>query len=266
MNFIPQLGISAPELGWVPSPSFVLRRQAILDRIRGWPPGSVLEMGCGSGAILYDLARLGFRGVGVETSEQAREVAQTLLADVVAFDVTADIPSAKSHFDYLLSFEVLEHIEDDRAALAEWAERMRPGGTCMLSVPAHGSRWNVTDVLAGHYRRYERADLLELIKSAGLRPIQITTCGWPASWMIGRLRNYVRIWQLRRQGIDPQALRIGDSELTARSGVDRKLEIRLFPLYGGAIGRSAFSMLCRLQRKFYDTDRGVSYVVQARRP
>lgn len=265
VKLFPELGVAAPELGWVPSPGFALRRAAILDRLESMDPGRVLEVGCGSGALLVDLANLGYRGVGVEPSRPAREVAVRLLAAFPAIEVREVLPGAEERFDWLLSFEVLEHIEDDREALREWTKRLRPGGRCLLSVPAHRNRWNVTDVLAGHYRRYDRSDVEDLMAGSGLVVDRIETYGWPASWMIERVRHLVRATQLRVRGVDPASLAPGDPDLTAASGIERSVEVRLFPVYGSWLGRRLLAGAATLQRRFHDKDWGISYLIAAHR-
>lgn len=265
MKLVPELGIAAPELGWVPSPTFALRRRAILDRVQAWRPGRVLEMGCGAGAILYDLAERGFEGLGVETSDQARRVARQILAVCNQVQVLEKIPDDAHEFDYLLSFEVLEHIEDDSAALTGWVERLRPGGICLLSVPAHPEHWNVTDVLAGHYRRYDRQGFLDLVTSCGLTPTYVSTYGWPATWLIEHLRNLVRSRQISKQGLSIDDIERGDVERTAESGVERSTESKLYPYYGGLMGRFSFRLMGSLQRLFYSSDGGISYLLEARK-
>lgn len=159
MRLVPELGLVAVELRWVPSPTYELRREAVLKRMRTWTPGRVLEVGCGSSALLYELAVQGFTGLGVESSPAARGVAISLLAERKSIQIVDSLPAESEAFDYLLSFEVLEHIEHDRAASFAWVQRLLPGGLCLLSVPAHRSKWNLTDVLAGHFRRYDRDDI-----------------------------------------------------------------------------------------------------------
>src|SRR3546814_10271932 len=66
------------------------------------------------------------------------------------------------------AFDVLEHIEDDRLAIQEWIRWLAPNGKTILSVPAHRSRWGAGDVWAGHYRRYDRNDVEQLLVSCGM--------------------------------------------------------------------------------------------------
>jgi SAM-dependent methyltransferase len=263
MRLIPELGLAAPELGWVPSPTFALRRAAVLERLRAWAPGRALEVGCGSGALLYDLAARGFSAVGVESSTAAREMATRLLAGQKNVTVTDSVPEELEAFDYLFSFEVLEHIEDDQAALRDWVRRLKPGASCLLSVPATSAKWNMMDVWAGHYRRYDRPDVERLVRGAGLTIGRIETYGFPATWLIERVRLWARMAQLRARGVDASTFAHGDAKLTARSGIERDLETKLFPIYGSLLGRRCFHWAARAQEHFADTDHGISYLVTA---
>jgi SAM-dependent methyltransferase len=71
-------------------------------------------------------------------------------------------------FDCLVALEVLEHIEDDAAALKLWRTWLKPGGLIVLSVPAHMRHWTAADDAGGHYRRYERDGLNALMHAAGI--------------------------------------------------------------------------------------------------
>jgi SAM-dependent methyltransferase len=253
----------AVELDWVPSPSFVLRRAAVLKRLSSWVPGRVLEVGCGSGALLYELGLRGFVGVGVESSASARALAEKVLVEHAGMQINEALPDTSRLFDYLLSFEVLEHIQDDVGALSSWVARLKPGGQCLISVPAHAASWNLTDTLAGHFRRYDRDDARRLLEQAGLSIRSIETYGFPATWLIERVRLLTRWAQLRRRGIDPASIAIGDRARTQQSGIARDIETRLFPIYGSRLGRHCWRWAAQLQEQFADTDRGISYLIAA---
>ena len=66
-------------------------------------------------------------------------------------------------FDFILAFEVLEHIEDDVSALREWWNGVKFPGHRLLSVPAHPERWNASDEWEGHFRRYEHTGPIETL-------------------------------------------------------------------------------------------------------
>ncbi|MEM9760880.1 MAG: class I SAM-dependent methyltransferase, partial [Pseudomonadota bacterium] len=135
----------------------------------------------------------------------------------------------------------------------------------LVSVPAHRRRWNVTDICAGHFRRYDREDVLRLFTDAGLQPRRIGSYGWPLSRLLEILRNIAKKRELARDGVDPATLRIGDAELSAASGSDRSLLARFYPLYAGPIGVSCLSLATFLQKAFYDSTLGVSFLVDARK-
>jgi len=263
----PDYGVVAREQGWVPTPTYLLRRSAIFDALEGRPPGRVLEVGCGTGALLYDLAERGYDGVGVELSAKARSIAHQVLADDGRFRIESEVPRhAAQSFDLLIAFEVLEHIEDDVAALASWLELLKPGGRVLISVPAHRHRWNVTDALVGHYRRYDRADVEALLGGLGLDIESVSTIGWPASWFVERARILAKTAQVRAAGVDVEAIATGDSSRTQDSGIERSLETRLFPLYSNPVGRLLFKGAAAIQRRFYGTEWGISYLATATKP
>jgi hypothetical protein len=81
--------------------------------------------------------------------------------------------------------DVLEHQGDDRAFLAELAEKMDPGATLLLTVPAMPSLWSNWDLALGHHRRYTKAMLaaaagplpFEIVEDAYLFP-ELLPLGW----------------------------------------------------------------------------------------
>lgn len=80
----------------------------------------------------------------------------------------ARLPLRDGSVDLLCALDVLEHLDDDRAALRRWKDVLRPGGRLLLSVPAFPALWGRQDVLSMHRRRYRRRPLAALLASAGL--------------------------------------------------------------------------------------------------
>lgn len=265
MHYTSQLGVAAPEWGWVPAPRYVLRRSALLYLLRGAQPGRVLEIGCGGGALLYDLHRLGFTGVGVEQSPQALEIARQLLANANGISVVSQMPDQNGSFDCLMAFEVLEHIEDDQAALNTWAEYLRPGGRLMLSVPARMKRWSASDVWAGHFRRYEWDELRAKVYRAGFDIQRIVSYGWPLSNCVEPIRASVHrrlLTEAKARGRDPAS----DKRIqTDGSGVERGAEARLYPVYSLWPGRICLEFFGAVQRRFFERDWGTGYIVVGRK-
>ncbi|MDQ3896159.1 MAG: class I SAM-dependent methyltransferase, partial [Actinomycetota bacterium] len=103
-------------------------------------------------------------------------------ADALGTAVNGDaiaLPFADGSFDRVIAAEVLEHVVDDRAAMAELARVLRPGGTLAVTVPrwfpervcwALAEEYHAPHVPDGHVRIYRRTQLVWLVASAGLRP------------------------------------------------------------------------------------------------
>jgi SAM-dependent methyltransferase len=252
----PLFGPSLPERGWVPAPRYALRRARLLDLVARLPRGRMLEVGPGAGALLADLADLGFRCEALEPSPAAREVASWL--EGVPLVAEPD-PAWTGAFDLLVACEVLEHLEDDAAALDLWKSWLRPGGRLLISVPAHAKRWSATDVWAGHFRRYERDDLRRRIERAGLKIEELECYGFPLSNLVEPLRALAHRRALARRATTLE-------EGTERSGVERGVETRLFPLQASWPGTVLFRAAFRLQKRFRHRDWGTGYLVLARRP
>jgi SAM-dependent methyltransferase len=261
----PLYGVAVPAKGWVPAPRYLLRRARILSLLDGQERERLLEVGCGAGALLFDLAERGFPCEALETSVAAFELAAELHRDspLVTIHHREDAAWAEA-FDYVLAFEVLEHIEDDSAALACWRSWLKPDGYLMLSVPAHPGMWNAHDVWAGHYRRYERSGLASLLEQAGFQVEKFECYGFPLANFIEPIRAFLRGRELkrkRRNQHDPQ----DKAAATEQSGVSRKVETALYPIYSGWFGTNAMRLFFFIQSLFLWSGLGTGYLVLARR-
>lgn len=255
-------GPAFPELGWAPAPRYLLRRGLVLSHLAGQPPGRVLEIGPGVGALLHELAAAGWSCTGVETSPQAFERAVRAASQTEGVALRTSLPEDGEAYDCLMAFEVLEHIEDDLGALRDWLTRIRPGGKVLLSVPAHERLWCASDVLAGHWRRYGRDQFARLATDAGCDVDSIESYGWP----LGNLTAGVRAWvDARKLGSGPVADPSVEqrSEYTATSGIDRRWFARIYPLYANAAGAAAFKICLAIQRLALRTELGNGYLLTA---
>ena len=91
-----------------------------------------------------------------------------------AVDDVYGLSRADESFDVVTQFDVLEHLDDDLAALEEARRVLTPGGLLLLSVPAHPILWSSNDEVAGHRRRYRRSQLARRIGESGLHPLRLT--------------------------------------------------------------------------------------------
>lgn len=261
MEYHSLYGPSVPEKGWVPAPSFLLRRDRVLRLLTGASPGLLLEIGCGAGTLLHELSRKGYKTEAMETSTAALEIASYVNSGEATIYST---PQAhwEAKFDYLLSFEVLEHIEDDHNTLAQWYSWLKPGGKIILSVPAHMKKWTASDIWAGHYRRYEMKQLVDLMTASGFSIENIETYGFPLSNALLPLRARVHARELARRA------ELGDDRAHNNdlSGVDRSAESRLYPLLKSLPGTIAMRLALFLQDLSVKKDWGTGYLVLAHKP
>jgi len=261
-------GRTAPALGWVPAPRYLLRRDAVLRIVRTLPAGRVLEFGAGAGTLLADLHALGHRCVAVEQSEDARRLAGRMIADLPISVHDAPQTGWQEQFDLVLAFEVLEHIEDDTAALRDWMAFLKQGGRLLLSVPAHAKRWTARDTWAGHFRRYDRADFVALAERCGARVVRCDNYAFPLGNLVEPISAWVysrKLSPAERRGRvrDTGAARIAGTE---QSGVERSAETRLYGLLTSLPGRLAMRAAMRVQRSFVSTELGNGFVLEAVKP
>jgi SAM-dependent methyltransferase len=155
------------------------RREVIAALIRRSvspsPEARILEIGCGTG---HNLAMLGEFGHvdALELDEEARTFAEQRLGRSV---MSAPLPElagvSDAHYDLIGAFDVIEHIDDDRAAIVSIAAKLKRGGKFVITVPAHQWMWSAHDVVNHHKRRYSKRRLRQLIESS---PLQLQAIGY----------------------------------------------------------------------------------------
>ena len=152
---------------------YCARRKVIADLIRRETQlperAHILEIGCGTGHNLEMLS--GFGHVeGLELDEEARSLSEKRLGRKIMsspLPELAEVPDR--HYDLIGAFDVIEHIDDDKAALASIATKLRPGGKFIMTVPAHQWMWSAHDVVNHHKRRYSKPALKALLEDSPLK-------------------------------------------------------------------------------------------------
>lgn len=150
---------------------FVTRNAFIVQQLKalGVLPGqSVLELGCGGGAVASHLASVGYRVTGVDGQlPRLREAAHRApSAHFMAHDLRRGAPPLKGPFDAVALFDVLEHLDEPRAGLDMAADFVKPGGVVVGTVPALMALWSQVDERSGHRLRYSRRTLRALLHAA----------------------------------------------------------------------------------------------------
>jgi SAM-dependent methyltransferase len=128
----------------------------------------ILEIGCGTGHNLGMLARFGDVDA-IEIDPAARAIASERLGKPVSDARLPELPGVpRGGYDLIAVLDVVEHIEDDVAALAAMRDCLAPGGKVLIAVPAHQWMWSAHDVVNHHHRRYSKATLKAAITAAGM--------------------------------------------------------------------------------------------------
>ncbi|MCP5034126.1 MAG: class I SAM-dependent methyltransferase [Actinomycetia bacterium] len=187
---------------WTPSPRHLLRVGCISDVTANWQPGTVLEVGAGTGDVTNRFVERGFTVTATDLGSQSRQLLRQRFGHEVT--VVDDLESMTSAIDYLFAFEVLEHINDDLGALRSWVAHLRPGGRVLISVPAHQRKFGDPDRAAGHVRRYERHQLMALLDDAGLIEAELSNYGFPLGNAIRLTRTGINS-VTRRRVDEPEA-------------------------------------------------------------
>jgi SAM-dependent methyltransferase len=143
---------------------------ALIRRIvRPRRDAEILEIGCGTGHNFPMLGAFGHVDA-LELDDQMRAYAERRLGRNVMSAPLPELAGVPDRgYDLIGAFDVIEHIDDDHAALASIATKLKPAGKFVMTVPAHQWMWSAHDVVNHHKRRYSKRSLRKLIERSPLR-------------------------------------------------------------------------------------------------
>jgi len=176
---------------WIRRRFDVMRRlaDAVLRNSR-----STAEIGCGHGLLQKKIEDYsGIPVTGFDLNEVALQKNVSRLSPVYCYDIHQRNPEFSAHFDLLLLFDVLEHIQEERETLLSLRELLVPGGFLLLTVPAHQYLWSHFDVAAQHCRRYSTSEIRDKMVQAGFKVdfiSQSMACIFPLMWIFRKLRGF----------------------------------------------------------------------------
>lgn len=162
---------------------WVRRRFDVLRRLAGpvlRQAKHAAEIGCGNGVVQRNLEdSYGLSVAGFELIEAALQKSVSRQSPLYCYNIHQRHAPFRAHFDVLLMFDVLEHIEDESAFLQSVKFHLAPSGTLLINVPAHPFLFSAYDRAAGHCRRYSRDALARVVEQNGFRIRAITYWGLP---------------------------------------------------------------------------------------
>ncbi|MEK7067215.1 MAG: class I SAM-dependent methyltransferase [Patescibacteria group bacterium] len=174
---------------------------------------SILDVGCGSGALLGVLLREGIYAklTGVDIANQPLEFARKQYPVCVFHLLDVQKEKLQEKFDIIVSLAALDIIADDKVALMHMSEMLQSGGYCVVSVQSNPAYWSALDNLRA-YRRYTTHELEEKCARFGLQKVQAFQWGWPIyHWYYKILERYdTRLWSNEAKGV---VTRLGASVL-----------------------------------------------------
>ncbi len=152
----------------------------------------ILEVGCSSGFMLRqirkELPQVLLIGADYVAGPLSRLAAKEPMIPLLQFDLTR-CPLPSSTLDVVILLNVLEHIPDDQAALAQAARILKPRGLMIIEVPAGVQLYDVYDRFLMHHRRYSGPELKKMAESMDLEILTYSHLGfllYPGFWWVKR--------------------------------------------------------------------------------
>jgi SAM-dependent methyltransferase len=240
------------------APTLYLRQSCVNDTTVSWKPGSFLEVGAGIGIMTTLFLERGFSGCCQDISPESRNYLNTnLQAFGNKIHVIDNFSSLSVEtFDYLLAFEVLEHIENDLEALTEWSKFLKPKGKIIISVPAHQNKFSKADEYVGHVRRYEKKDLLKLLENTDYQNIEIVNYGFPLTGISRIIGNRI---MAEGESFDNTTV----EERNLKSSYSRPTNVSRYLSF---VNEDLFIPFKYIQRWFYYLDWGDGLIAIAEKP
>lgn len=162
--------------------------QWTLRKFNKFLKGKILEVGCGIGNFTKTLTGYGQVFAIDINKEYISQTAKLINTGQVGFgDIETGVYFFDTQkFDSIVCINVLEHIKNDNAALSNLFKLLKIGATLILLVPLHKLLYGEIDKSIGHFRRYEKDDLIKKMQSLGFKIIKVRKLNFLGSlgWFI----------------------------------------------------------------------------------
>ena len=167
--------------------------RAWIERLRPLAADDTLvDFGAGTGLFAAEMAQR-CRVFALDSYPESLAILRRRFPPERVLEAAADgrIPLGDASVDCVTALDVLEHLERDAAAVAEFCRVLRPGGLAVITVPADMRLWSDWDVALRHHRRYDRRTLGALFGAGWTveHLAYVNTLAFPLVWLLRRLRR-----------------------------------------------------------------------------
>jgi SAM-dependent methyltransferase len=219
--------------------------------------GPFLDAGCGTGDVAAHLARRGWEGLAVDWTPAAIEIAVRNLAGTAVRAQVSELSALTGEFRLVLLCTVIEHVRNDGSLLRHLRTlypRDGSPGHLIISMPSNPAvEWRWDDDYYGHFRRYTRADVKDMLAASGFRLI----CYWDYTFPV--------FWAMRRAytALLPARKPISNvpEENTAASSLQIAWDMGLLSRALAAI--PLWSLVFSLQERYREGERGFEAIALA---
>jgi SAM-dependent methyltransferase len=176
------------------SPTKFVRNGVVFRELKKLVPGTTLDAGCGMGEYSLFLAQSGHKVVAFDPSGFA--VNALIVRAGTEFRIEAEINTIEGFqesrkFDNIVSIEVIEHVQFDRAATRKLYCLLKETGTLVISAPAMKFLFGEGDRVSGHFRRYSYYGFRKMLLRAGFKEVSIISYGFPLLFIYTLMRKFV---------------------------------------------------------------------------
>lgn len=239
---------------WVPTPTFLYRNGLYEKLIAGSQKKEFLDVGTGNGYTLKYLSENNFKGIAIDISKEALDLARQFISPKSKVKLKlADfykMPTRKK-YDQIFCFEVLEHVPDPEKFVRRIPQFLKSGGRVILSTPAHMKDWNKIDELKGHFKRFERQEMINMFEKSGMKIVKLWTYGFP----------FLRVlrWINSKGSFVHQSIGKKQLKRTKESSIVQEYN----PKYKSLVNPTLLKPFFYLMDFFLNTDLGFGYLVEA---
>lgn len=203
---------------------FLHRNRCIAAVVGRYPPDPALpflDVGGGNGYVAAMIQSLGFRTILVEPGIRGIENAKGRGLPELIQASTDELAIAPGSIGAIGLFDVIEHIQDDHAALSRLHPCLAVGGKIYATVPAHRLLWTEVDRKAGHFRRYTCRELSQLFESCDFRLEVVSYYFWPLPPALLLFRKLPELLRMKRSRESTR--RVGREHRASGGVIDRLL-------------------------------------------